>query len=114
MQEEIEKGLVLIGATAIEDKLQDQVGETIDFMKKAGIKVWVLTGDKIETAINIGFSCQLLTKHLLRLIVDGVKKTEVEDSMRKALEIVSKDIYIYILEYSISIYILQKFLIKNV
>lgn len=48
---------MLIGATAIEDKLQDEVGETIDFCKKAGIKVWVLTGDKIETAINIGFSC---------------------------------------------------------
>jgi P-type E1-E2 ATPase len=37
------------------------VGDTIDNLKKAGIKVWVLTGDKIETAINIGFSCQLLT-----------------------------------------------------
>jgi P-type E1-E2 ATPase len=50
----------LIGSTAIEDKLQDQVADTIDFMKRAGIKVWVLTGDKIETAINIGISCKLL------------------------------------------------------
>jgi P-type E1-E2 ATPase len=47
----------LVGATAIEDKLQDKVGETIASLKKAGIKVWVLTGDKVETAINIGLSC---------------------------------------------------------
>ena len=47
----------LVGTTAIEDKLQDEVTETIKFMKDAGIKIWVLTGDKIETAINIGISC---------------------------------------------------------
>ena len=47
---EIEVGLELVGSTAIEDKLQDEVADTIKFMKKAGIKVWVLTGDKVETA----------------------------------------------------------------
>lgn len=52
----------IVGATAIEDKLQDQVGDTIASLKKAGIKLWVLTGDKIETAINIGYSCKLLTQ----------------------------------------------------
>lgn len=55
----------LIGATAIEDKLQDQVADTIQFMKRAGIKVWVLTGDKIETAINIGFSAGLLDNSMV-------------------------------------------------
>jgi len=50
----------LIGSTAIEDKLQDEVADTISFMKDAGIKVWVLTGDKVETAINIGVSAGLL------------------------------------------------------
>jgi len=40
------------------------VGETIEDLKKAGIKIWVLTGDKLETAINIGFSCKLLTEDL--------------------------------------------------
>lgn len=59
--EKIEHELILIGSTAIEDKLQDEVSETIKFLKEAGIKVWVLTGDKIETAINIGISCELLT-----------------------------------------------------
>jgi P-type E1-E2 ATPase len=56
----MEKDFELIGATAIEDKLQDEVDKAIMAMKKGGIKVWVLTGDKIETAINIGFSCKLL------------------------------------------------------
>ena len=43
--------------TGVEDKLQEDVGQTIKDFKKAGIKVWVLTGDKVETAINIGQSC---------------------------------------------------------
>lgn len=53
----IEQDFQLIGCTAIEDKLQDQVGEVIRDIKSSGVKFWVLTGDKIETAINIGFSC---------------------------------------------------------
>jgi len=57
LQDEIEHDCDLAGATAIEDKLQDEVGDTIKYLKQAGIKVWVLTGDKVETAINIGFSC---------------------------------------------------------
>lgn len=52
----------LLGATAIEDKLQDGVPETISRLSKADIKIWVLTGDKKETAENIGFSCELLTE----------------------------------------------------
>jgi magnesium-transporting ATPase (P-type) len=65
----------LIGSTAIEDKLQDEVAETIQFAKTAGVKVWVLTGDKIETATNIGFSAGLLdsnmTLHSIEEIDDG-------------------------------------------
>lgn len=57
---QIEKDIVLIGSTAIEDRLQDDVDKTIQFAKAAGIKVWVLTGDKIGTAINIGMSAGLL------------------------------------------------------
>ena len=53
----IENDFNLIGMTAIEDKLQEQVPETIAFMRQTGIKIWVLTGDKIETALNIGISC---------------------------------------------------------
>ncbi|XP_023386939.1 phospholipid-transporting ATPase IC [Pteropus vampyrus] len=60
--EEIEKDLILLGATAIEDKLQDGVPETISKLAKADIKIWMLTGDKKETAENIGFACELLTE----------------------------------------------------
>ncbi len=55
--EKLEVEFELLGSTAIEDKLQEDVDKAISSMKKAGIKVWVLTGDKIETAINIGYSC---------------------------------------------------------
>lgn len=57
MQAEIETDLLLLGGTAIEDKLQDNVGQTIKQLKETGIKIWVLTGDKVETAINIGYAC---------------------------------------------------------
>ena len=57
----IEKDLIVLGGTAIEDKLQLGVANTITMLKKAGIKFWILTGDKIETAVNIGYSCGLLT-----------------------------------------------------
>ncbi|KAG8454552.1 hypothetical protein GDO86_000972, partial [Hymenochirus boettgeri] len=62
--EEIEKDLQLLGATAIEDKLQNLVPETIQLLKDGNIKVWVLTGDKQETAINIGFSCRLISEDM--------------------------------------------------
>eukprot|EP00834_Sanchytrium_tribonematis_P006644 NODE_509_length_6670_cov_0.463856.p1 type:complete len:1053 gc:universal NODE_509_length_6670_cov_0.463856:3825-667(-) len=56
----IETNLFLLGCTAIEDKLQDGVPDTIYNLIQAGIRIWVLTGDRLETAINIGFSCKLL------------------------------------------------------
>lgn len=68
----------LICATAIEDKLQDEVGETIAILKNAGIQLWVLTGDKIETAINIGYSCKLLTPDYEIVIIDGRDKNAIE------------------------------------
>ncbi|KAM7025645.1 phospholipid-transporting ATPase IK [Acridotheres tristis] len=61
LYEEMERNLQLLGATAIEDKLQDGVPETIQLLKLGNIKVWVLTGDKQETAMNIGYACRLLT-----------------------------------------------------
>lgn len=58
--EMIEQQLELVGATAIEDKLQKGVPETIDRLRRANIKMWMLTGDKRETAVNIGHSCRLI------------------------------------------------------
>ncbi|CAG0894831.1 unnamed protein product [Cyprideis torosa] len=66
----IERNLTLLGATAIEDKLQDQVPETISALQSADIAVWILTGDKQETAINIGYACKLLTPQMVLIIVN--------------------------------------------
>ena len=66
----IERDLELVGATAIEDKLQDGVPETIDKLRRAGIKLWMLTGDKRETAINIGHSCRLMKDYSTVMILD--------------------------------------------
>ncbi|KAJ2701118.1 hypothetical protein H4R19_005430, partial [Coemansia spiralis] len=62
--EEMERDLRIAGATAIEDKLQERVPDTIAALRAAGIRIWVLTGDKMETAINIGFAANLLTKEM--------------------------------------------------
>ncbi|KAK5924796.1 hypothetical protein CgunFtcFv8_017378 [Champsocephalus gunnari] len=78
----IEKNLQLLGATAIEDKLQDKVPETIETLMKADIKIWILTGDKQETAINIGHSCRLLTKNMGMLVVN-------EDTLDRTRETLS-------------------------
>uniref|UniRef100_A0A8D3APX1 Phospholipid-transporting ATPase n=1 Tax=Scophthalmus maximus TaxID=52904 RepID=A0A8D3APX1_SCOMX len=56
----LETNLTLLGATGIVDRLQEDVPETIEALQRAGIKVWVLTGDKQETAINIAYACKLL------------------------------------------------------
>lgn len=66
----------ITGSTAIEDRLQDKVAEVIQFVKAAGIKVWVLTGDKVGTAINIGHSAGLLDSNM-----DQYKLIESEEDM---------------------------------
>lgn len=60
----MESNLHIVGATAIEDKLQRGVPETISNLAKAGIKLWVLTGDKRETAVEIGYSTKVLTPNM--------------------------------------------------
>lgn len=62
--EEMECELRMVGATAIEDKLQEKVPDAIASLRAAGMRIWVLTGDKMETAINIGFAANLLTKEM--------------------------------------------------
>ncbi|KAJ2149052.1 hypothetical protein IW142_000421 [Coemansia sp. RSA 564] len=69
--EEIEKDLLLSGVSAIEDRLQEGVPETIYMLRRAGIRVWMLTGDKVETAINIAKSCRLID-------TDVVETTELD------------------------------------
>ncbi|KAG2228343.1 hypothetical protein INT45_011135 [Circinella minor] len=92
--EEIEQSLMLIGGTAIEDKLQEGVPETIGVLAQAGIKIWVLTGDKIETAINIGFACNLLTKDMLLISISGHDEHDTMEQIKKAqIEVGEKSKY---------------------
>ncbi|OJA16022.1 hypothetical protein AZE42_04283 [Rhizopogon vesiculosus] len=69
--DEMERELRLLGATAIEDRLQDGVPETIADLKVAGIKIWVATGDKLETAIAIGRSTNLIAEESNIIVIRG-------------------------------------------
>ncbi|KAL5540860.1 hypothetical protein UlMin_043642 [Ulmus minor] len=80
----IESNLKLLGATAIEDKLQDGVPEAIESLRQAGIKVWVLTGDKQETAISIGLSCKLLAIDMQQIIINGNSEDECRNLLADA------------------------------
>ncbi|KAL4578028.1 hypothetical protein LXL04_014143 [Taraxacum kok-saghyz] len=78
----LETNLSILGASGIEDKLQEGVPEAIESLRMAGIKVWVLTGDKQETAISIGYSSKLLTNKMTQIVINN-NSTE---SCRKSLE----------------------------
>ncbi|KAJ8398267.1 hypothetical protein AAFF_G00428370 [Aldrovandia affinis] len=87
LYEEIERDLMLLGATAIEDKLQEGVSETIACLTLANIKIWVLTGDKLETAMNIGYSCNMLRDDMNEVfIISGHTAQEVQQQLRGARE----------------------------
>ncbi|XP_022777023.1 putative phospholipid-transporting ATPase 9 [Durio zibethinus] len=89
--DQIERDLILLGATAVEDKLQNGVPDCIDKLAQAGIKLWVLTGDKMETAINIGYACSLLRQGMKQVIINldtpeiqSLEKTGEKDAITKA------------------------------
>lgn len=83
----VETDLQLVGSTAIEDKLQDGVPQAIANLALAGIKIWVLTGDKQETAINIGYACKLLTETMQDVfVVDGEDAVNVQKQLQEAKE----------------------------
>lgn len=82
----LEREFTLLGATAIEDRLQDGVPETIHTLQEAGIKVWVLTGDRQETAINIGMSCKLISEDMTLLIVNEETAMDTRNNIQKKLE----------------------------
>ncbi|CDF90584.1 ZYBA0S07-04434g1_1 [Zygosaccharomyces bailii CLIB 213] len=86
----IEKDLILLGATAIEDKLQDGVPETIHTLQEAGLKIWVLTGDRQETAINIGMSCRLLSEDMNLLMINEDSKEKTSDNMIEKLDAINE------------------------
>ncbi|PKU66450.1 phospholipid-transporting ATPase 1 [Dendrobium catenatum] len=86
----IESNLSILGASGIEDKLQQGVPEAIESLRQAGIKVWVLTGDKQETAISIGYSCKLLTGEMIQIIINSNSKESCKKSLEEALATTTK------------------------
>ncbi|KAM9577272.1 phospholipid-transporting ATPase IG isoform 1-T1 [Trichechus inunguis] len=85
--DDIETNMNLIGATAVEDKLQDQAAETIEALHAAGLKVWVLTGDKMETAKSTCYACRLFqtSTELLELTTKTIKECERKDRLHELL-----------------------------
>lgn len=86
LYDEQEQGLELIGCTAIEDKLQDGVPETIATLMDAGIRVWVLTGDKQETAIEIAKSCKLIQPDMETIILSSESSAEFFAKLDKQVQ----------------------------
>lgn len=84
--EMIEREMILLGAAAVEDKLQEGVPECIDKLAQAGLKIWLLTGDKMETAVNIGFSCSLLRQDMRQLHLCLSKKAETSGQLEAMKE----------------------------
>lgn len=72
----LERDLTLLGATAVEDCLQDDVADTIASLRRAKIKVWVLTGDKVETAINVAQSCAHISDTDKKMFIINVDDQE--------------------------------------
>ncbi|KAL1833903.1 hypothetical protein ACET3Z_003554 [Daucus carota] len=82
----IEKNLYLLGAVAVDDKLQDGVPECIDKLAQAGMKIWLLTGDKKETAVNIGFACSLLRHDMQQIRISLSKEAESTNQVKAMKE----------------------------
>lgn len=86
----VEHHLAILGASAIEDKLQQGVPEAIESLRTAGIKVWVLTGDKQETAISIGYSSKLLTTKMTQIVINNNSHESCRKSLIEALLVSNK------------------------
>ena len=85
----MEHSFEVSGSTAIEDRLQKGVPDAIAHIRKAGIKLWVLTGDKIETALDVGFSSGLLDDTSQYHVIDRI--TELDKYVKASALIVSGD-----------------------
>ncbi|URE10001.1 phospholipid-transporting ATPase [Musa troglodytarum] len=87
---QVESDLRILGATGIEDKLQQGVPEAIESLREAGIRVWVLTGDKQETAISIGYSCKLISGNMSQIIINSHSKESCKQSLEDAITMCEK------------------------
>ncbi|XP_070228455.1 phospholipid-transporting ATPase VD isoform X5 [Bos mutus] len=87
----LENKLTLLGATGIEDRLQEGVPEAIEALHKAGIKIWMLTGDKQETAVNIAYACKLLEPNDKLFVLNTESKNACEMLMDTILKELQKN-----------------------
>ena len=83
--EAIERECQLLGATAVEDKLQEGVPETVQTLRAAGALVWMLTGDKLETAVSIAHTCRLIDKDGDLVVVKEEDFANDDDFLQKKL-----------------------------
>ncbi|CAK8535942.1 unnamed protein product [Lathyrus sativus] len=86
VSDSMERELILVGATAVEDKLQKGVPQCIDKLAQAGLKIWVLTGDKMETAINIGYSCSLLRQGMKQICISTTNSDSVINDGKEVIK----------------------------
>lgn len=90
----LERHLTLIGATGVEDCLQDNVADTLASLRAAGVKTWVLTGDKVETAINVAQSCAHISENDRRMFMIGIEdNTTLQAHLDECSRIISEPSY---------------------
>ncbi|XP_051549616.1 phospholipid-transporting ATPase IC isoform X1 [Myxocyprinus asiaticus] len=92
--DQMETDLTLLGVTAIEDRLQEGVPETIATLRRAGVKVWVLTGDKTETAVNVGYACRLMDPDTT--LIQGEELRQLLESPTPDVCVISKEPEVWI------------------
>ena len=88
LYDEMETNFKLIGSTAIEDELQDNVDKIINDLMQTGMRVWMLTGDKLDTAKNIAFSCKLFKKEMK---IMEIKEHATSEELKSELTIKLND-----------------------
>lgn len=88
--DEMEQNLQLLGATAVEDRLQDGVPQTIRLLRRAGVRFWMATGDKFNTALTIARTCRLMTRDSELVKVEGSDVAAVQDVVRSHIRRLSE------------------------
>lgn len=83
----IERDFNIIGSTAVQDNLQDNVPETLNKFKKAGICTWILTGDKEETAVNVGFAAGMITNETQRLFITSGNSSKLLTQIKESKDV---------------------------
>ena len=92
----VENNYYLLGATAIEDKLQDNISNVLFNFIEAGIKIWVLTGDKMDTAKSIAYSCKLLDHSFIIFQFDSINNIDKSELIYKIRETLKEFIKQYL------------------